>query len=224
MFWNTENFRYTPINAQNAQNEFRLLHLAPRYPSGWQYATSFLYPNKPISCVLEKVSLKDPPKYLALSYRWGGTGRQILVNGKPFTVTDNLEIALQHLRKDWEPLTLWVDAICINQQDTEEKTQQVQQMTDIYRRAKQVLIWLGPAADGSDQVMDNLQLISQVCQRQDLRKSMRDIRAASSLASTRNWWSRTWVIQELCVPELPIFVCGNKRVSYHDFSNCSSLL
>jgi hypothetical protein len=275
MFWGIERFHYTPINAQN---EFRLLHLAPRYASTWQYATSFLLPNKPISCVLEEVSLKGPPKYSALSYRWGGSGRQILVNGKHFTVTDKLEIALQHLQQDWKPLTLWVDAICINQQDTDEKTQQVRQMTDIYRRASQVLIWLGPEADGSDQVIDCLQLISQVCQKQDLRKSMKYISEASSwrvLADHltdvirnleaakatgdqtdvhaietlengfkngdspfldgfpfaqytklchREWWSRTWVIQELCVPEMPIFVCGKKMISYHDFANCGSFL
>jgi hypothetical protein len=275
MFWGTDRFRYTPINAQN---EFRLLYLAPRYASTWQYARSFLLPQKPISCVLEKVSLKDPPKYSALSYRWGGSGRQILVNDKLFIVTDKLEIALQHLQQDWKPLTLWVDAICINQQDTDEKAQQVRQMTDIYRRASQVLVWLGPAADGSDQVMDSLQLISQVCQKQYLRKIMKDIRGASSWRARadhltdvirnleaaiatggqtdthaietlesgfknadspfldgfpfadytklchREWWSRTWVIQELCVAELPIFICGKKRISCHDFSNCSAFL
>jgi len=72
---------------------------------------------------LEKVSLKACPKYSALSYRWVGSDRQILVNDKPFTITDKLEIALQHRQQDWEPLTLWVDAICINQQNTKEKTQ-----------------------------------------------------------------------------------------------------
>ncbi|PMD14479.1 heterokaryon incompatibility, partial [Hyaloscypha hepaticicola] len=148
----------------------------------------------PISCTLEKVSLEDSPKYSALSYRWGGTGRQILVNEKPFTVTNKLEIALQHLQKDSDPLTLWVDAICINQQDTEEKMQQVRQMTDIYRSASQVLIWLGPAADGSDQVINSLQLISQVFQRQDLSNHIKKL-------CHREWWTRTWVIQELCVPK-----------------------
>ncbi|KAE9374317.1 HET-domain-containing protein [Stipitochalara longipes BDJ] len=240
-----EPFRYTPING--TQNEFRLLHLAPRYASIWQYATSLLNPSKPISCALERVSLENHPKYSALSYRWGGISRQILVHDRPFTVTDKLEIALQHLQQDWETLTLWIDAICINQQDTEEKTQQVRQMTDIYRGADQVLIWLGPAADGSDQVMGWLQSTSQVCQKNlEDASSQINVHAIATFANRfknldssfldgfpgaqyrnlchREWWSRTWVIQELCVPGKPIFVCGKKMISYHDFSNCDFLL
>ena len=273
----TEHFRYTPIDP--AQKEFRLLHLTPRCTTTSEDDTSLQQPNRPISCILEKTSLRASPKYSALSYRWGGTGRQILVNDKPFTVTDKLEIALQHLQKNSEPLTLWVDAICINQQDTEEKMQQVQQMTDIYRNASQVLIWLGPAADGSDQVIDSLQLISQVFQRQDLRNYMKsledmeslkgasswkaradlltkvindleaqggypkDLHAISTLETEfknldspfldtfpaaqyrklchREWWTRTWVIQELCVPEKPIFVCGKKMITYSELSKCA---
>lgn len=274
----TENFRYTTIDP--AHKEFRLLHLAPRCTTASQDATSSQQPNKPISCTLEKVSLEDSPKYSALSYRWGGTGRQILVNEKPFTVTNKLEIALQHLQKDSDPLTLWVDAICINQQDTEEKMQQVRQMTDIYRSASQVLIWLGPAADGSDQVINSLQLISQVFQRQDLSNHIKSVKGMKSLKGStawkaradllsdiindlevqgdypkdlqaistlenefknlespfldsfpaaqyrklchREWWTRTWVIQELCVPKKPIFVCGKKTITYSELSKCAN--
>jgi hypothetical protein len=105
--------------------------------------------------------LKAHPKYTALSYTWGDSPnrRQISVDGKPFSVTENLDAALRHIRHDTKPLKLWIDAICINQTDTDEKNQQVRQMTKIYRNASEVLIWLGPAADESDKVIDCLKVI-----------------------------------------------------------------
>ncbi|KAK3485259.1 uncharacterized protein B0T23DRAFT_389984 [Neurospora hispaniola] len=61
-----------------------------------------------------------------------------------------------HMSPPVPPLTLWIDQLCINQSDSDEKAVQVGLMSQIYSRAKQVLIWLGPAADGSDEVMDVL--------------------------------------------------------------------
>lgn len=64
-------------------------------------------------------------------------------------ITDNLNSALRYLRSKDETLTLWVDAICINQKDDVEKTGQVQQMTRIYQQAASTFAWLGPPADDS---------------------------------------------------------------------------
>jgi len=82
-----------------------------------------------------------------------------LVNNKLLDVTESLEIALRHLQKELDTLTLWIDAMCINQKDTDEKNRQIQQMSNIYQNATQVVIWLGPAADESDKVIDYLTLI-----------------------------------------------------------------
>ncbi|EON64457.1 hypothetical protein W97_03688 [Coniosporium apollinis CBS 100218] len=59
-----------------------------------------------------------------------------------FQVTANLESALRHLRHEDDFRTMWIDAICINQSDTEERTQQVAMMAEIYYNAARVLIWL----------------------------------------------------------------------------------
>jgi len=40
-------------------------------------------------------------------------------------------------------MTLWIDAICINQGDPEEKNQQLNIMVDIYAEAEETLIWMG---------------------------------------------------------------------------------
>ncbi|OBT93614.2 hypothetical protein VE01_08081 [Pseudogymnoascus verrucosus] len=68
-------------------------------------------------------------------------------------VTENLENALRHVRLPDKTITLWVDALCINQSDELEKSEQVGQMHEIYSRAASVLAWLGPAAGYSDIAM-----------------------------------------------------------------------
>ncbi|KAM5354050.1 hypothetical protein ACJ41O_000700 [Fusarium nematophilum] len=114
--------------------------------------------SAPVSCTISHVSLDQPPPYSALSYTWGDTSQKgsITVDEAPFTVTKSLEAALSHLAPDNEdegPLTLWIDALCIDQDDEAEKTEQVAQMQQIYSRAASVITWLGPAADDSDAAM-----------------------------------------------------------------------
>ncbi|OAL52643.1 HET-domain-containing protein, partial [Pyrenochaeta sp. DS3sAY3a] len=100
-----------------------------------------------VSCTISHVSLDQSSPYQALSYTWGDVNdkRLILVGGTPFFVTKSLEIVLAHLTPQDEPLTLWIDALCIDQDDEVEKTEQVQQMQQIYSRAASVITWLGPA-------------------------------------------------------------------------------
>jgi hypothetical protein len=108
--------------------------------------------SKPVSCTLFHVSLEAKPAYIALSYTWGDTAHRvgILVNGATIMVTKNLEAALRHVRLQDKPLTLWIDALCINQSDEAEKNEQLEQMRQIYVQALSVVAWLGPAADNSD--------------------------------------------------------------------------
>jgi hypothetical protein len=65
-------------------------------------------------------------------------------------VTMNLEAALRHLRLQDKPLTLWIDALCIDQSDEIEKSEQLEQMRQIYVQALSVIAWLGPTTDNSD--------------------------------------------------------------------------
>src|SRR2546421_7941835 len=83
--------------------------------------------------------------YEALSYTWGSTKKivKIWINECTMSVTENLYVALQHIRLEKSDRILWVDAICIDQDNTQERGHQVQQMRDIYREAEQVVIWLG---------------------------------------------------------------------------------
>lgn len=118
-------------------------------------------PGDTIALCLEQVSLNDKPEYTALSYVWGDTTltEPIRVNGYEFRVTGNLHALLQQLRVDTSVKRFWVDAICINQKDGDEKSWQVQQMKDTFQNAANVFIWLGPSSESSGQAMDQLKSI-----------------------------------------------------------------
>ncbi|KAK1705138.1 heterokaryon incompatibility protein-domain-containing protein [Colletotrichum lupini] len=90
-------------------------------------------------------------KYQALSYAWGSSKRsnQITVNGKIHKITFNLDRALRAVRRQIEPITLWVDSICIDQDDAAEKGHQVGSMHDIFGSATEVTAYVGDGLDRS---------------------------------------------------------------------------
>ncbi|KAK4203214.1 heterokaryon incompatibility protein [Triangularia verruculosa] len=104
--------------------------------------------------------------YKALSYTWGsGNERcEVPLSGRVFEVTLSLSIALRALRGVDDSLTLWIDQVCINQPDDEERSSQVSLMGHIYSRAEEVLVWLGPEADDSNEVMDLWQTVGEKAQ------------------------------------------------------------
>jgi hypothetical protein len=112
----------------------------------------------PIEGQLTDVTLTAGCAYEALSYVWGDKGDPLMmnVNKKPFYITKNLECALRHLRYTEDLRILWVDAICINQQDDDEKSKQVAMMGRIYNEAQKVYAWLGEGNRQSDCVFDVL--------------------------------------------------------------------
>ena len=116
----------------------RVLHLQP---------SSDL--DSPIHCTFEEVNLSSPEdqscEYEALSYVWGSPvgNHAIYCEGQTIFVTENCRAALRRLRKKNCIRTLWVDAACIDQNSIEERNHQVRLMGDVYRQARQVLVWLG---------------------------------------------------------------------------------
>ena len=141
--------KYTPLNT--SLSEFRLVKLKsksygpPESPLVQSDEENHLY------CELSHHSLNGRPSYNALSYVWGDdSDRQaIYVNSGQTLVTENLRAALEHLQDPDKDVMIWIDALCINQADDEEKTQQVKQMTKIYAMAACTMAWLGCADEYS---------------------------------------------------------------------------
>jgi hypothetical protein len=115
-----------------------------------------------IRCQLFDYLLQDSGKrthqYEALSYVWGSSDkpRSILIDERDLPITVNLHEALLSLRDPYIERIIWIDAICINQGDKEERAQQVQFMAKVYSKASRVVVWLGQAAKGSDHALEQI--------------------------------------------------------------------
>lgn len=96
-------------------------------------------------------SSRSSTSYEALSYVWGSSecDRRIVCNGEYMTITSSCYYALVYLRKTRKRRRLWIDAICINQEWTQERNSQILLMGDIYRHATRVVIWLGVGVNGT---------------------------------------------------------------------------
>jgi Heterokaryon incompatibility protein (HET) len=123
-------------SAFNSREQIRILTLLPATPPSSDESGEKL---GLIHTSLEAVNWADKPPYIALSYMWGDQTlpETILVNERTFAIGANLHQALRQLQTE-NPICLWVDAICINQNDDLEKGEQVANMTEIYKAAASV--------------------------------------------------------------------------------------
>ena len=190
--------------------------------------------NSPVQCELKPVLLDDqkPVPYTALSYTWGHSHDRlkIVVNGQDFLATRNLKSALEHFRNTQDPIpTLWVDAICINQNHNGEKGEQVALMQSIFSKANETWIWLGPEANESDKAVDMINDLSHVyrnsCQQGSTDPEKADKTRWGSLKSrgldthlvafdhllSRDYWYRVWVVQEIALSKNLVVFCGSRK-------------
>jgi hypothetical protein len=150
----TEKYSYRPLSSARIT---RVLLLQPDASR-----------NAELRCSLEETSLDvigdGRRQFHALSYVWGAkTGTQpLFCDGKTILITPNCDSALRHLRHPKKPFVLWVDAVCINQEDLAERTQQVPLMGDIYQRAIKVIIWLGEGTDKTALCFSRMWIISRI--------------------------------------------------------------
>jgi hypothetical protein len=111
---------------------------------------------------LRVVSLRDSPRFTALSYVWGNKTDQdptLRCSGHYISVTMNCYEALKSLRDLYGNLTVWVDAICIRQTDEAEKSSQILLMEDIYSWAEVVYVWIGNGTPQTDRAMNCIRSI-----------------------------------------------------------------
>lgn len=219
---------YSPL----PDNWFRLLIIEPGHGQ--------------LRCHLRPVRLQDAAgKYSALSYCWSQnvrrTPHELFCNGLRVDAGDNLRLALVHIRHRFLPRIVWVDAICINQADLAERTQQVQLMGTIYRQALKTVVWLG---DGSEERFK--QAFSVICKivnnwdqentatyriktwphgRYRLPREARGERRWYSWIETHEWdqvfelfrcpwFERRWVIQEVALSQCAVLLAPGALISW----------
>ncbi|PMD31987.1 HET-domain-containing protein [Hyaloscypha variabilis F] len=176
--------------------------------------------DEDVHCHLIHVSRNASGDYQSLSYAWGPEEELdkglIYLEGTPHPVTRTMELALRKLRRKTNdaPLLIWIDALCINQKDNEEKCEQVKGMRTIYQRATEVSIWLGPEdwSPNSDLAWSLLQELYH-CPREinALSKRIQPERQKEFEALTkffrRDYFWRIWVVQEVA--------CATKATVYY---------
>ena len=140
---------YTTFRLSENLNCIRVLEIVPANTHAFDTS---------LRANIKVVNLDDKPDFTALSYVWGmdQQPRTIRCDSFDVNITHNCYDALSHLRKKLGRLTIWVDAICINQQDDNEKIHQIALMQTIYGQATTVYGWLGMSNERSNRAMTYL--------------------------------------------------------------------
>ncbi|KAF5645376.1 heterokaryon incompatibility protein het-6 [Fusarium sp. NRRL 25303] len=186
-----------------------------------------------IKCEIIHVSLEQPPPYKAISYTWGDTGdtRKIEIEGCLIPIAVSLHGHLQALRKKQSSVLVWADALCINQKDRDERSQQVQLMPFIYSNADSVAIWLGPEENDSARAASFLDAIATTGEpfgSSNISKLLAagaengDLLAVVSLFG-REYWRRLWVVQEVFNAKRIMVHCGSTRLEWKKYQSASVL-
>ncbi|KAF7620667.1 hypothetical protein AFLA_005969 [Aspergillus flavus NRRL3357] len=180
-----------------------------------------------IQCQLVNYTLPTPGTedypYEALSYVWGSenTPQYIIIDGQTLSVTENLYTALLYLRERQLERLLWIDAICINQGDEDEKAQQIQFMPMIYGQASQVIVWLGETADQSDKALETIRLAADDEPSEDKPTDIQQEMNHTAIVRLleRPWFRRIWVLQEVHAAQDILLICGDVKIHGYTFSS-----
>lgn len=171
-----------------------------------------------VDCTIRTVSLNSGEPYEALSYVWGDSEKteQIHIAGRGIvSVTPGLHDALVRLRHPSRPRTMWIDQLCIDQDNAREKTHQVNLMREIYKKCIQCLIWFGelPKDITKNDARGALDVIAVYAGKFDSSEQRAKLPSSlSTLGKLKNacrafqlfvqndWWTRIWTVQEAVLP------------------------
>lgn len=214
---------YDYSNLDSTQNEIRVLVVHPGGDEG------------PVRTHLRHISLNQPPKYETVSYVWGDPKEllTIIVNGAILDVPASAERAIRRLRTTHDRV-IWIDAVCINQTDDDEKDQQIPLMGQVYKKSCGNIVWLGKgqawtaAAIGAINAMfsdikketnNSLRTFHQLLDlgpdhrySNSLEQCPHDIQALLAFYSN-TWFRRIWCVQEVALAPSNTVMFGKFEVS-----------
>lgn len=216
-----------------------------------------------ISLRITQYAVHRRPAYAAISYTWGPNPkhirstntssssassttpsdpytRLIRVNGRPFRVRVNLWNLLYHLRQRGESRFLWVDALCIDQENLEERNFHVQRMSKIYENSQKTFVWLGLPSDDRRQarVLEFVHEMALFCRkghgsvemgqrifREKYLNEGLSQRWMNMLELCRGtYWTRTWIIQEFVQASNLEVMCGMASLDWKDFEDAVRMI
>ncbi|KAI1463434.1 heterokaryon incompatibility protein-domain-containing protein [Daldinia caldariorum] len=185
-----------------------------------------------VECTVENfpfVETRGSYSYEALSYVWGDatSSTSISLNGASFQVTRNLENAIRALRLQDRKRIVWIDALCINQTNIQERNQEVRRMGKIYSQAEHVVVWLGPdtTIQGecvAGKTIDFLNLLADASPQDPEAAATAMIKAPNGLYSVQlvhkffyqPWFNRVWILQEIVLAKTATIVYGDRQIGW----------
>ena len=211
-----QSFVYSPLKDPN---EIRLLWLGPGRKTD------------PLCCCLNTINLDTDLQFIeyeALSYTWGERREGYALHEREgdISITPNLHSALTALRSQDGFIVLWIDAVCINQQDNREKAAQILLMRRIFQSSVRVIAWLGEQYENSHLVEGLLFKIEDVDLDSNGTEWDWDLINLGFLPDDdpcweafralirRPWFRRVWIIQEIVVAKKLVFKCGDWMVNW----------
>jgi Heterokaryon incompatibility protein (HET) len=207
-------YRYLPLRHNDS---LRLVQIHPVHDDA-----------APIRCTIRRYRLSDPKlKYYAISYTWGESTFKVPIfcptDAETLHVIENCHDTLRRIRREYADQLVWIDSLCINQQDLIERSVQVRIMDKIFATATRVVVDLGEATPGSDYLFEELaeadeceMLTGGFCRPLPNRRVVRELAELFK----RPWFQRVWVIQEVFVNEFVTVVCGSAYASWEALHAC----
>ncbi|CAI6335624.1 unnamed protein product [Periconia digitata] len=219
VFDSTPNFDIAPQHGEVTPYQYAELN----YALGQEVRLVVLFPGQQSDDILidiVHVNLMDRPSYEATSYAWANQeadaslSQSVYCRGRYIPVTKNCEAALRCLRRKGRKRYLWVDAISIDQGNIAERNHQVAFMSEIYRRASQVLIYLGGSTEETNTIFDYLNGDALALHQIKRDKVHLVVKAFVNL----RWFSRVWVLQEVAFAQLATIIAGDRTAQWTSVS------
>ncbi|PWW76860.1 HET-domain-containing protein [Tuber magnatum] len=223
--------RYNPLAEPDS---IRLVELQPGSP------------EDELRVEIQHARLSEAPEYETLSYEWAGNRKEATVEcgrGEEIPVPHNLRAALKRLRDRDRPRRIWIDAICINQDDLKERGDQVSVMTQIYQKAQGVLIWI---REQKPDTLEAFRMIPKLAKSWDSQGPQDDPTSTEPTTEvedehadelenptianaivdtfTRSYFTRTWIIQEILVSKKATVICGSHQIDWVLFHQAANYL
>jgi len=201
--------------------------------SNARFSTPILNPSlgTQVRCIITRSFCHKAEHFRALSYEWGPPALQhiISVNGYALSIRENLYHFLQTVQRDsafCRDTVLFIDQICIDQSNVEERNHQVSQMATIYSSAQQVVIWLGRESSESIAFIQGLSRCRESGEslapvqmfRAFLPVPLEDRRAMYELLASQTYWNRLWILQEVLLAKNLMLFWGATRLAWNDIT------
>ena len=212
-----QTYTYAPL--ANPQKQIRLLEILPGSE------------EDALQLRLYQENLETAPDFVAISYTWGepGDDRTVYLDGRPYSVRKNCHYALWQLRIHHPGGLVWIDSLCILQQDLYEKNEQVRMMGDIYARATHVFACVGCHSDNSE-ILPNVVPVEDKTSAQNPTllysrwvgwiQSQGECQIsrlchAFDAFCRRPYWNRIWIMQEIALSNELSILCGEHMLPWH---------